>query len=515
MRRTSLQAEVVLSLGLVMLAATGILAALLLQSGEQRLREWLGPGLLAEARALPASGPLRISGGTVVPGTRWWRVWPGRGGDSFRAEPADADPETLALAASARARGEALLRPGAPWDPIRFAVPSGNGTGVLAARLPAAVSLRLRGTPLAFAVGFVLLDVAIFTAFGGSLLRRRVVLPLQRLAAATRALADGSPEARVPVEGPREAAEVATAFNAMSASLAGRTEALEKAIVDLRETNTALRRARAGLDRAERLAAVGRLAAGVAHEVGNPMGAILAFLSLAERDPALSDETRAHLAKAGEQGIRVRRILRQLLDFSRPSRGASSAREAIDLEALARETAGLVRAQGRCDALDLEVERIATAPPAFADRGAVSQILLNLVLNAADAARSAERPRVRLEIRPAALALRAGEGGAAPAERGCPDAVECRVLDNGPGVDEEDRERIFDPFFTTKPPGEGTGLGLSNSLRLAEAEGGVLELGPAPTGWSTAFALRLPAAGGATARVRGGRRGERTAPGRS
>jgi signal transduction histidine kinase len=75
------------------------------------------------------------------------------------------------------------------------------------------------------------------------------------------------------------------------------------------------------------------------------------------------------------------------------------------------------------------------------------------------------------------------------------DAVECRVVDNGPGIAEEDRERIFDPFFTTKPPGEGTGLGLSNAARFAEELGGSLALVPDP-GAGAVFVLRLPAAGG-------------------
>ncbi|HUK62880.1 MAG TPA: HAMP domain-containing sensor histidine kinase, partial [Dongiaceae bacterium] len=74
-----------------------------------------------------------------------------------------------------------------------------------------------------------------------------------------------------------------------------------------------------------------------------------------------------------------------------------------------------------------------------------------------------------------------------------PDAVECCVQDDGPGVAAEDRERVFDPFFTTKPPGEGTGLGLANALRLAEEQGGTLELGPPVDGEGACFVLRLPA----------------------
>ncbi len=99
-----------------------------------------------------------------------------------------------------------------------------------------------------------------------------------------------------------------------------------------------------------------------------------------------------------------------------------------------------------------------------------------------------------LRIRPAALQLRAGEVAEAVVQRRTPDGVECVVADNGCGIPEADRERIFDPFFTSKPPGEGTGLGLANAVRLAEELDGQLELVPPPEGARTAFALRLPAA---------------------
>jgi signal transduction histidine kinase len=484
---TGLQAEVVLSLALVMLAATTLLAAALLHGNETRWRDLLGRSLLAEARTQPAPEL------ALVAGTLWWELrrdgspvaaW--GGGEAF-------DAESRALAEEARRRGEPLLRPGAVWEPIRFAAPLGENA-VAVARLPASASLRLRGWPLALAATLLVLDVAVFTAFGATVLRRRVVLPLRRLSAAARGLADGAFDTRVPEEGPREAAEVAAAFNEMSDALARRTRALEKAVADLREANTELRRTRAGLDRAERLATAGRLAAGVAHEVGNPMGALLAFVDLAARDPGLAPASREHLARAAQQGDRVRRILRQLLDFARPERSAPL--RPLDLAEAARETVALVRAQRRYGALRFEVEAEGEPPAALGEPSAVAQILLNLALNAADAAVAAGGTQVRFTVRQAPLALRAGESREEALARRAPDAVECLVADDGCGIPEEDRERVFDPFFTTKDPGEGTGLGLSNSLRLAEEMGGVLERGRPPEGLRTAFALRLPAADG-------------------
>jgi signal transduction histidine kinase len=151
-----------------------------------------------------------------------------------------------------------------------------------------------------------------------------------------------------------------------------------------------------------------------------------------------------------------------------------------------------VRAQRRYAAIRLEVAAQGTPPPALADRNQVAQILLNLLLNAADALLDTPEPRVTVTVRGTVRTARAGEPRQAALARGVLDAVECVVADTGPGVAPEHRERIFDPFFTTKPPGQGTGLGLANALRLAEELGGALELEASEAG--AVFVLRLPAA---------------------
>jgi signal transduction histidine kinase len=478
--RRGIQSEILLSLAVVMATATGVLAATLARShaaASERLTELAARALLERARSpLPELGE-------PIPGVRWWTIDPGgralpRGDHS---EPLDAPSRELA--ARAREVQSALVSGGAAWQPPRLAVPLADGS-VVVARLPAAAR---PGPVLALVAG----DVLVFTAFGAYLLRRRLVAPLQRVAHAARAIADGSAQARAPVGGPRETAELARAMNAMTDALAGRSEALEKAVAELRASNQRLRETRAGLDRAERLAAVGRLAAGVAHEVGNPMAALLAFVDLARRDPSVSAPAAGLLDRAAREGERVRAILRQLLDFSRPPRKAAAA---VDLARVCEEMAGLVRAQRRYAAIEIEVVRMGDPPPAFADPDAVAQIVLNLLLNAADALRAGtSAPRICVEVRGAAAQLRAGEGAEGAAGRRRPDAVECRIADNGPGVAAEDRERIFDPFFTTKPPGEGTGLGLSNAARFAEELGGSLSLVDAPAPGAV-FRLRLPVA---------------------
>jgi C4-dicarboxylate-specific signal transduction histidine kinase len=453
-----------------MVTATALLAAFLLRTHDEqvsRLRDLVGTALAAEARSVD----FELSPGTR--GVTWWMVLP----DGVVRPKGDhrepIDEELLALADKALEREGALLQRGAPWEPIRIAVPKPDADYVAVAEIPSAVS------PWGIAI-LLLVDAAIFVVFGGYVLWRRIVIPIQRLSTAARDIADGAYGTRIPVDGVSETAEVAVAFNEMSEALEIRTTALETAVSELRATNASLSRARVGLARAERLAAVGHLAAGVAHEVGNPMAAMLAYLEMVRRDPGISDEGKVHLDKVSAQGERVRVILRQLLDFSRPPR---SVNEPVCIGDVARQVLDLVKAQTRYQDVEFCLSEDSGVADAVGDTSIVSQILLNLILNAADAVLEVERPRVWLDIRSKPST---GE------EDDLDEATECSVSDNGPGVAEEDRERIFDPFFTTKPPGQGTGLGLANSQKLAEEMGGTLELVGSDAGVGAEFRLRLP-----------------------
>jgi signal transduction histidine kinase len=497
-RRLGLQADVLVSLSIVMVMATGVLGAVIVKTHEARvfqLHRLTTRSLVNEAES---PFPPQIES---VNGIGWW--WVGadgqvtpRGTTSQRI-----DERSRALAGEAREQGKPLLLAGPPWEPLRFATPLARGNSVAVAWLPGVVSPSLL-------VALLVAVVAVFTVFGAFLLRHRVVVPLQRLAAAARQVAEGGAGARVAVAGVAETAEVGAAFNHMTEALEKRSDALEKAVAELRESNRSLREVRDGLDRAERLASVGRLAAGVAHEVGNPMGAILAFLDLACRDEGISSATRGYLERAAREGTRVRTILRQLLDFSRPPR---TARIPVNLVAVCEEAAALVRAQKRYARVDIRVAAEGDPPFALADPDGVAQIVLNLLLNAVDAitaiSADATAAAVEVTVRAATRHRRDSEDDAAASERRSPDAIECVFADNGPGIPDEDRERIFDPFFSTKGPGEGTGLGLSNAVRFAEEFGGSLELSNAGEATGATFVLRLPAAepesGGASAGVRG------------
>lgn len=478
-----IRAEVVVSLAIIMVTATALLSAFLLWAHTEqlsRLRHLVARGLIEEARSP------RFALGALDDGVDWWSVSASGQVAERSLDSGLMDDDLRALAGDARERGMSVVRSGAPWDPIQFALPleaAGRGT-VAVGRMAPVVSREAL-------IGLLLIDSLVFVAFGSYLLRRRVVAPLLDLAGAARSIGEGGDWTRVRADGVREVRDLARTFNEMSEALEQRTGALEKAVGDLRLTNAQLTRARAGLDRAERLAAVGSLAAGVAHEVGNPMSALLAFLQLAGRDPALGSATREHLGRAAEQGERVRDILRQLLDFSRAPRARHTS---VDLLPVLDRVVSLVQAQKRYDGVRFEHERAAGDAVVHSDETLISQILLNLVVNAADAAASSPAPTVRLVLRPAHFRTRQDDPrGEARALRPC-DAIECEVADNGPGILESDRERIFDPFFTTKPPGAGTGLGLANAQRFAEQLGGELVYAPSESLGGASFTLRLPLA---------------------
>ncbi len=494
MRVRSLQAEILSGMVILMVAATSLLAVILVayllhqqEAQTSRLVSLLAPRLETEARA-PG-----LQGLPMMEGVTWWEL--GAEDEIIRRTPGlkPPDAEALRLAQDARARGRAVYQVAYPWEPIRYALPLPAAGRVAIATISPSAPVILGLTPLSVAFIVLIGDILVFTAFGSYLIRRRVVWPLRSFSRASREMAEGGFETRLPAGATAEVAEASEAFNSMAESLQRRTEALEKLNADIRGANLELHHTKRGLERAERLAVVGRLSAGVAHEIGNPMGAMLALMDLVQRDGSLSDAGRERLERAMAQGVQVRIILRQLLDFSTPTR---SEREPFDLADVARECSELVRAQRAYSGFEIEIEGAGDLPPVLGDRGETSQVILNLLLNAAEAlAGSSEALESGVATPRISISLRAARWEERP-ELAAVEAVECVVSDSGPGIPVEDRERIFDPFYTTKPVGQGTGLGLANSLSLAERQLGKLECLSPEAGRGAMFLFGLPVAKG-------------------
>ena len=226
---------------------------------------------------------------------------------------------------------------------------------------------------------------------------------------------------------------------------------------------------------ASRLAMVGEIAAGIAHEVNQPLAAITNYAWASKRLLGASDpdiaEVRTALQEIGTQAVRAGDAIRRL---RRLARTPEMRRESTSLNALICEVAELVRIDAARHDVHYELDLAEHLPPLNLDSGQIQQALLNLLWNALHAlsrsATTARQVRIRTRLN---------------TER----QVEIDVCDNGPGVPQEYSARLFEPFFTTKP--EGTGLGLAMSRTIAEAHGGTLQY-RANTPSGACFLMRLP-----------------------
>jgi two-component system NtrC family sensor kinase len=228
-------------------------------------------------------------------------------------------------------------------------------------------------------------------------------------------------------------------------------------------------RVRDRLVRTERLSAVGELAAGVAHEINNPLQTILGRAELLLADGDL-EAGHKDVEVIRQEATRVAQIVHNLLSFVQRTAGD---RAPFDLSELVRGLVALRAYPARQD--NTVIEAVLPDEPliVYASRDGVQQILMNLLLNAEHAARTLP-----------------GQGTVTVRAWGDAAGVCVEVVDDGPGVSPEIRPRIFDAFFTTRPADQGTGLGLSTALGLAREHGGALELVPSPRG--ACFRLTLP-----------------------
>ena len=358
-------------------------------------------------------------------------------------------------------------------DPINEVLPM-----LGAARHSYRVRYWLVSVSLAAAVGLL--------AFQVYLGYRWVYVPVRRLHGGARAVAEGRYDTRITLHSSDEMGDLAKAFNRM-------TERFERVLED-RDREIAERSRQ--LVQSARLADVGFLSAGIAHEVNNPLAAVgmaaeglewrmddlLAWAVHGGMDESQAEPIREYLAMIQTESARVRELTQKMLDFARRDPAADNGqRNRYDVTAIVREVIGMVGHMKRyaAHAIDFPETRPIHAVVAA---GQIKQVVLNVTANALDAMN---------ESRP--------EGGTLTiAVRECPDTLELSFRDEGTGMDAATIEHLFDPFFTTKT-GEaggvkGTGLGLAISHRIAADHGGVLEAESEGEGRGSTFRLRLPKA---------------------
>ena len=251
--------------------------------------------------------------------------------------------------------------------------------------------------------------------------------------------------------------------------------ATEHSIVVMVEDVTEQQALETQLVQSEKLAAVGQLVSGVAHELNNPLTSIAGLSEFLLEQKELGKKDRGHLQVIQEQAERAGRIVRNLLTFARKG---SAERVPVDLNDVIRRTLSLTAYDLKLKDISVERELSGALPEVFGDRHGLQQVVLNLVTNAAQAV--AENPRER----PREITVSTWFDG----------QVHLRVADTGPGIPDEVVQSVFTPFFTTKEPGKGTGLGLSITYSIVESHGGQIVLEPRGPRGGAAFRVDLPPA---------------------
>ncbi len=361
----------------------------------------------------------------------------------------------------------------------------------------------------------IMLDALVLIIFGSFLLSRVLVGPLKDLVRLTQKISEGDFSEKIEVTSKNEIGQLIISFNRMIERLKENQESLENYLESLEATNKKLIEAQEELIRTEKLASIGRFAAGIAHEVGNPLGAILGYTSILEKEGIDQEEAKDYLRRIEKEIERINRIVRELLDFARPSK--FEIRD-VAMNRVIESTLSLVSYQKNYKNIETRLDLQPNLPMIKSDESQLSQVLINMILNALDAMPQGGVLRILTEeyvvedvfpdrfqqVNPPRRREDPAESDYFHLRKPDPLAallkkfsrgerlVRTRISDTGIGIKREDIDRIFDPFFTTKSPDKGTGLGLSVSLRIVESMGGEIRV-ESELGKGSTFEIYFPA----------------------
>jgi len=362
----------------------------------------------------------------------------------------------------------------------------------------------------------IALDAIVLIIFGSFLLSRVLVKPIKDLVRLTQKISEGDFSQKIEAASKNEIGQLIGSFNRMIGRLKENQESLENYLESLESANKQLKQAQEELIRTEKLASIGRFAAGVAHEVGNPLGAILGYTSILQKEGMDRVESKDYLNRIEKEIERINRIVHELLDFARPSKFEI---KDLGINKVIESTLSLLSYQKNFKNIETQLDMQSDLPLIKGDESQLSQVLINIILNAVDAMPNGGTltiqtrthilenldvdrlqgiyPRRRKsdpmesdyshmrKTDPLSVLLKKFSEG----DR----LVKIRISDTGVGIKKEDLENIFDPFFTTKAPDKGTGLGLSISLRIVESLGGEMRV-ESEVGKGTTFEVYFPAA---------------------
>lgn len=332
--------------------------------------------------------------------------------------------------------------------------------------------------------GFSLGFIVIVSLFLSVFVHRLVYVPLRDLETGAERISSGNLEQLIPVRSGDEFGQLAKSFNAMTAALKnsqlelqewGRT--LEQKV---KERTQQLRIAQAEAAQGEKLASVGLLAAGIAHELNNPLTGILTFSHLMRKKMPDGSADAEDLDLVIRETKRCAAIIRRLLDFAREK---APEKKFADLNQIIADTARIIERPAHLRDIEITMDLDADLPPVWVDADLIKQVIMNILVNAQHAIEEKGSITIRSRRSPKA---RSPEPGADPVPM-----VEISIADTGCGIPEKNLQRIFDPFFTSKEVGKGTGLGLSVSHGIVRAHGGAIEV-ESKVGEGSTFRVYLP-----------------------
>jgi two-component system NtrC family sensor kinase len=318
-----------------------------------------------------------------------------------------------------------------------------------------------------------IVSVVLLSLLISLLLTRFVNRPIYKLLAATKQAAHGNLDQTVRVRSHDELGELSDSFNNMISELKRSRDAIEGWTQTLehrvQERTQELQQVQDQLIRAGKMAALGELAAGVAHEINNPLTGVLTFSSLMLKKVDENHPWKKDLENIVQQTTRCRNIVRGLLDFARQRKPD---KKEWDIHTLIDRTVTLVENQARFQNIKIIKEFKANIPMLFVDGDQVQQVFMNIIINAADAM--------------------AGDGGTLTIKTNMKDGmVEVSLMDTGRGMAKEHLSKLFTPFFTTKEIGKGTGLGLAISYGIIQSHNGEIEV-ESMVGKGSIFRIKLP-----------------------
>lgn len=332
---------------------------------------------------------------------------------------------------------------------------------------------------------YIFLNTLVFTLVGFYLIHRILIRPINNLVSKAEDFKEGDTFLPFPSLKQNEFGRLSQAITMMVEGLDKNRAQLQRNIGELEKTNVKLTKAQDEILRSEKLASVGRLASGVAHEIGNPIGTIFGYLGLL-KETADQSERMDYIIRIEGEIERINRIIRDLLDFSRPSKGIP---EFVSFHQALYDVIEMLKPQRFMSDIDIDLDLSAKKDTVFIDPDKLKQLLLNIIMNSVDAMDTEEagleNNNKKISIKTILVTNTAED--ALKSE----DNINIEFTDNGRGISPEELDRIFDPFFTTKDPGKGTGLGLSVSLRIIEDAGGTIKI-KSKKGDGTTVMITLP-----------------------